>query len=173
MTPLSCCPTPEPRAYMNSQVHSRKRRWHKRRGQNQEFVPAEFVRRLHWGKRLARRDIKTLVIKSCAYEKGGKKSGVLSMHRQTTEEWGQRTEGARVNVGGGGGGKRGGDEMPPQDECLQNSGWDESWILSRLFSNLRVWSFIRTCSKVSKLYAQTPFPNPGAKASESRLRNSK
>lgn len=107
MTPLSCCPTPEPRAYMNSQVHSRKRRWHKRRGQNQEFVPAEFVRRLHWGKRLARRDIKTLVIKSCAYEKGLKKSGVLSMHRQTTEEWGQRTEGARVNVGGWGGGRRG------------------------------------------------------------------
>lgn len=105
---------------MNFQVHSRKRRWHKRRSQNQEFVPAEFVRRLHWGKRFARRDIKTLVIKSCAgeeYEKGGKEWSIIDAPPNDRR---LRTE----NRGGESKLERGGEE--------EGRGWDAS--TRRLFA---------------------------------------
>lgn len=170
VTSLNRCPTPATRAYMNSQVHSRKRRWHKRRGQNQEFVPAEFVRRLHWGERLARRDIKTLVMKSWRIWKRRKKE--WSIINAPPNDRRVRTE----NRGGESkreGGRRRGEGM----RCLYKA--HVCKILAEMKAGSPVDCFLieecdrSSCSKVSKLYAQTPFPNPGAKPPAFRLKTPK
>lgn len=74
-------------------------------------------------------------------------SAVLSMHRQTTEEWRRRTEevGGENKVeeeGGGGGWKKEGRGVDASTGgCLQNIGQDENWITSWYFNYSITGSF--------------------------------